>query len=99
MIERSNLLDCDLAASWPVQCRAHNTVGTLSDNIQDLVLGTYLRLASAARNAVGKRRVLTDVEAYFAGSRLALGRRMCVLGLGVVLWLFGHVDKRGEGRG
>jgi hypothetical protein len=98
MIERGNLLDCDLAASWPVQCGADDTVCALSDNIQDLVLGTYSHPVLAAWNAIAKRRVLTDVEAHFAGRRLALRRCMCVLGLGVVLWLFGHDDKR-EGEG
>ena len=38
MIERRDLLDGDFATAWAMDSRADNAVGTLSDDIQNLVL-------------------------------------------------------------
>ena len=40
MVEGGNLLDRDLPASWAMDSRTDDTVGTLSHNIEDLVLRT-----------------------------------------------------------
>ena len=41
VIERSDLLDCNLSSAGSMYCRADNTVSTFADYIEYLVLGAY----------------------------------------------------------
>jgi len=40
MVEGGNLLDRNLSAGWAMDSRTYDTVGTLSYDIEDLVLRT-----------------------------------------------------------
>ena len=81
MVEGGNLLDRDLSASRAMDGRTDDTIGTLSYDIEDLIL----RACDGPPGEHGggrtdeEKEVRTDVKPDLAGGRLCLGSGMTVL--------------------
>jgi len=60
MVEGGNLLDRDLPAGWAMDGRTDDTVGTLSYNIEDLILRACERSRTNMRERGGWREISTN---------------------------------------
>lgn len=70
MVERCDLLDSNLAPAWPMDSRTDDSIGTLADNIEDLVLCTFW-LRVSTRNVFKNNRGIPTLKRTFLGAGAA----------------------------